>query len=74
MAVISYDKKLYCILKPIDRIEGVGEDEAIVFYIEEREDGEVALLVETDELKVIEVFEKYYDLLEEERLKKGGNI
>lgn len=74
VAVIPYDEKLYCILKPINHIDGIEDDEAIVFYVEEREGKEASLEVETDELKALDVFEKYYDLLEEERLKKGGNL
>ncbi len=66
VAVIPYEEKIYCILKPITRIEGVAEDEAIVFYVEESPDAPPVLMVEHDELKAIEVFEAYYDLLEEE--------
>ncbi|MCM1295432.1 MAG: hypothetical protein NC311_07800 [Muribaculaceae bacterium] len=65
IAVIPYSEKLYCILKPIDRMEHVSDDEAIVFYVDESEYEEPALKVETDELKALEVFEKYYDLLDE---------
>ncbi len=63
IAVIPLDK-LYCILKPIDKIEYVKEDEAMVFYV----DGSCsppALRFEHDEKKSIEVFLEYYDLLKE---------
>lgn len=68
IAVIPYDEKIYCILKPIDRLDNVEDDEAIVFYVEEseNEDIEPVLKVETNELTAIEVFEQYYDLLDEE--------
>lgn len=70
IAVIPYDEKLYCVLKPIDHIENVNDDEAIVFYVEEREGEEPVLMVETDELKALDVFEEYYNLLDEEQAKE----
>lgn len=71
VAVIPFDEKLYCILKPIDHIDNVAADEAIVFYVEEGEiPDEFKFTVEIDELKVIEVFEKYYNLLDEESKKR----
>lgn len=63
IAVIPHDDKLYCVLKPIDHIDNVEEDEAIVFYVDESKEPPV-LMVETDELKAIEVFEEYYDLID----------
>ncbi len=64
IAVIPYEGTLYCVLKPIDEIQHVGKDEAIVFKVIE-EDGETPkLVVETDEKLAIEVFHQYYDLLE----------
>lgn len=69
IAVIPYEKdgedKIYAVLKPIDKIEGINDDEAIVFVVEERPEGAV-LLVESDEEVAKGVFEEYYDLLEEE--------
>lgn len=68
VAVIPYavapgDYRLYCVLKPIDRIEGVADDEAIVFRVEAGEDGCVTLCIEKDEDIAVSVFDKYYDLL-----------
>lgn len=64
IAVIPYLEKVYCILKPITPMDGVSDDEAIVFYVEDGE--QPCLMVENDELTALRVFEKYYDLLEEE--------
>ena len=64
VAVIPYNEKLYCVLKPIDKIENVQEDEAIVFYVDEPEDGEPVLMVETDQKIAMDVFEEYYNLLD----------
>lgn len=65
IAVIPYNEKLYCVLKPIDQIEGVNDDEAIVFVVHEEEGKEPALMVETDEEVAMQVFEEYYNLLDE---------
>lgn len=69
VAVIPYevrkDKKLYCVLKPLDKIEGIGDDEAIVFVVDQDKDGNSIIKVEEDEEIAIAVFDKYYDLLEE---------
>ena len=66
VAVIPLDNKLYAILKPIDQMEGVADDEAIVFAINETDDGESSLIVEIDESIAMRVFDEYYKLLDAE--------
>ena len=65
IAVIPYENELYAILKPITHIDGVKEDEALVFRMN----------VEEDSLEIINdfdlcdnVFDIYYDLLKKEGL------
>lgn len=69
VAVIPYEvrkeKRLYCVLKPLDKIEGIGDDEAIVFVVDQDKDGNSVIKVEEDEEVAIAVFDKYYDPLEE---------
>lgn len=69
IAVIPYNEKVYCVLKPIDKIDNVADDEAIVFYVDEQEGKEPVLLVETDEKVAMDVFEEYYNLLDEQESK-----
>lgn len=64
IAVIPYNGKLYCILKPIDEVNGVADDEAIVFFV--NEDDPPTLSVERNALAAMEVFEAYYNLLDAE--------
>lgn len=71
IAVIPKYDKLYCVLKPVDKISSIGDDEAVVFYVDDESDPP-RLQVETDEKKAIEVFNDYYDLLEESLEEKGG--
>ncbi len=68
IAVIPYNDKIHCILKPIDPMKDVEKDEAIVFYVD-KEGTTPILKVETDELTSLKVFDAYYDILEK-RLNK----
>lgn len=74
VAVIPYEvrkeKRLYCILNPVDKIEGIAEDEAIVFLVDTDEEGNSIIKLEEDEEVAIAVFDKYYDLLEEAQQEK----
>ena len=61
---INGDKKaLHVVLKPIDKIEGVGDDEAMVFWVDQDEDGNAFLRVEENRRIAMEVFKQYYDML-----------
>lgn len=65
VAIIPENEKIYAILKPVDEMEGVADDEAIVFVVEYDKDGNSYLAVETNEEIAIKVFDKYYQLLDE---------
>ena len=67
---VKKEKKLFAILKPVDKIEGLGENEAIVFLVDQDKDGNTILKIEEDEDIAIDVFDEYYDLLEEEMAKE----
>ena len=73
VAVIPDNDKIYAILKPIDELEGVADDEAIVFLADYDEDGNTVLVVEKDEDTAIRVFDKYYQLLDEAEKKENEN-
>lgn len=66
VAVIPFEEKLFAILKPIDEIAGVADDEAIVFVVNEGEEGATTLIIETDEALAMRVFDEYYRLLDEQ--------
>jgi len=57
---------LYCILKPITKVPGIKDDEAVVFKVEQDANGEGFLRVEDKEEVAIAVFDQYYNLVEEE--------
>lgn len=64
VAVIPLNGRIYVILKPLDEVVGVAEDEALVFEITEIE-GEDALVITDDGDAIDAVFEEYYKLLRE---------
>ena len=69
VAVIPRDEELYCILKPMEKVKGIKDDEALVFKVDDSgEDPTVSIV--RDELMAIEIFEKYLDLCESVRKKK----
>lgn len=66
IAVIPVNNLIYAILKPVTKIDGVGEDEAVVFLLEDDESNNSDLLTTvTDEKVIEEVFNVYYKLLDE---------
>ena len=66
IAGIAIDDNFYVILQPEEPMDGIGEDEALVFKVTENEDGEDEFDIEVDEKTIDAVFEEYYRLLEEE--------
>lgn len=61
VALVDYEGNYYIILHPVTKLEGVGEDEALVFMIDENEDGVVYM----DDVDIVEgVFGVYYEMLE----------
>ena len=63
IAVVPREDGVYAILKPISQIEGLEEDEALVFFVDEDKE---ALTLVTDERIIDEVFDVYFELIEEE--------
>lgn len=71
VAIIPYsteedERAVYAILKPLDYIEGIQDDEAIVFKVIQDELGDSALKIEEDEDIAREVFSQYIKLLDEQ--------
>ncbi|MCH5351648.1 MAG: DUF1292 domain-containing protein [Clostridiales bacterium] len=70
--VVDGQKTLFVILKPLDKIEGIADDEAIVFRMHfEEDDEDVKLKAETREEIANAVFDEYYKMLEEKRQREG---
>ena len=67
IALIPMPEKVYVILKPIMPLEGVGEDEGLVFSIETNAEGMEYLALTVDEDIIDQVFAIYDELVEEEK-------
>ncbi|MBQ2793527.1 MAG: DUF1292 domain-containing protein [Clostridia bacterium] len=65
-AVIPMDGSVYVILVPVTPMDGVGEDEGVVFVIEEDEDGEAVLSLVIEDEIIDAVFDEYDGLLAED--------
>jgi hypothetical protein len=64
IAIIPLKDVLYAILKPVQKMEGVNDDEAIAFELREGKEGaEDTLVVVTDEALIKEIFNEYYKLI-----------
>ena len=66
IAIIPLAEKVYAILKPVIPMEGVGEDEGLVFSIEQNDEGEEYLALTVDEEIIDAVFTVYDALVAEE--------
>ena len=62
IALIPIGDKVYAILKPTALVEGVADDEALAFEINEKED---SLSLVEDESIIDQIFNEYYKLLED---------
>ena len=67
IAVIAENDKQYAILQPVELLEGMTEDEALVFEVTVEDEESVFDFVD-DEAIVDLVFEKYNDLLAENEI------
>ena len=62
IALIPIGDKVYAILKPTAVVEGIADDEALAFEINEKDDS--LSLVEDDSI-IDRIFNEYYKLLED---------
>ena len=66
IATINLDEKLYVILAPIEKIEGMEEDEAIAFEVTEGDGENDNFTIVTDEDTIDKIFAEYNRLLDEQ--------
>jgi len=64
IAGITLEDKYYCILQPVELLEGMQEDEALVFEVIQGEEDDNFQLVLDDDV-IDKVFEEYDRLLDE---------
>ena len=66
IAGIALRGNFYVILQPVELLEGMVEDEALVFKVTQDRDGEDHFNIELDDEIIGEVFDEYYRLLDEQ--------
>ena len=65
IAGIAYNGKFYSILQPVELLEGMGEDEALVFEVSRTDKGEDKFEIVLDEEIIDAVFKEYDKLYDE---------
>ena len=65
IAGIPIDENFYTILKPVEVIEGMTEDDVLVFKVEETENGDSNFSLERDEEVLNKIYQEYLRLLDE---------
>lgn len=66
IAIIPIKEEVYAILRPIEKLGDLEEDQALVFLLEQTEEGEELLTVVEDDDIIDLVFEEYDKLFDEE--------
>lgn len=64
IAVVPLDDSVYAILQPVEKMEGLADDEAFAFeVVEDEENGDTLKLVEDDALidKIFAEYKKLFD-------------
>lgn len=64
VAAIPLDSAFYAILQPLEPVEGIAEDEALVFEVSKSADGEDNFTLIDDDKVIDAVFAEYNRLLE----------
>jgi hypothetical protein len=64
IAGIAHKGNFYAILQPVELLEGMSDDEALVFKVSRTEDGEDKFEIELDDQIIDAVFAEYNRLLD----------
>ena len=64
IAGIAHKGEFYLILQPVELLEGMADDEALVFHVSKGEDGNEKIAIELDDEIIEAVFAEYNRLLD----------
>lgn len=67
VAGIAYRGNFYAILQPVELLDGMEDDEALVFRVTRGKDGEDSFSIVLEDGVIDAVFEEYYKLLDENK-------
>ena len=71
IAGIAYKGSFYAILQPVELLDGMDDDEALVFKVTRGKDGEDKFEIELDDAIIDAVFAEYNKLLDEAEANEG---
>lgn len=63
IAGIAYRGNFYAVLQPVELLDGMGEDEALVFKVTKGANGEDNFEIEIDETIIKAVYDEYLKLI-----------
>lgn len=67
IAIIPIKEEVYAVLRPVEKMEGLDEDQAIVFLLDETNEGEEILNVVDDDETIDLVFDEYEKIFNEQK-------
>lgn len=70
IAGVIYKEEYYSILQPVNPMEGMNEEDVLVFKVAQAEDGENTFTIETDEAVLDGVFQEYQKLIDEAQVEE----
>ena len=73
IAGIAYNHNFYAMLQPVELLEGMEDDEALVFKVTRGKDGEDKFEIELDDAVIDAVFAEYNKLLDEAEANGDAN-
>ena len=73
IAGIAYKGSFYAILQPVELLDGMDDDEALVFKVTRGKDGEDKFEIELDDAVIDAVFAEYNKLLDEALANKDSD-
>jgi len=73
IAGIAYKGNFYAILQPVELLEGMDDDEALVFKVSRGKDGEDKFEIELDDATIEAVFAEYNKLLDDAVANSDGS-
>ena len=68
LATLDVDDKWFVVLKPVEKLPDIEEDEVLIYEVQEGDDGDIFVAIEDEDLlqKVFDEFMKEVDKLDEE--------
>ena len=68
LATLDVDDKWFVVLKPVEKLPDIEEDEALIYEVQEGDDGDIFVAIEDEDLlqKVFDEFMKEMEALDDE--------